>query len=370
MNSQPEDDRRDRAATPAAGDSPGPRLSGRGARAIRALFVVAVGVVIVVYLMRSWDALSGYEWRLSVWPAIGATLCFAAFYVLSGLLWWAILSACGLRSSRLGALSTWGRSVLARYLPGNVFMFAGRLWMSVRQGLEADRVTAAMVYEQVLGVAGALLTAALLFPFWEYERALTAWSLLAVPLLVALLHPRVFAPLAAWVLHLAGRPPLRRVIPFRRVCLLLAGSVGLWLVAGMGGWLTAVALTGAGAGALPTIVVALSLAFVAGMVAFFVPSGIGVREGVLAAAVTTAVPGAAVAFGWALLLRFWLTLVELGFVAAVVVIDRLAGRRRPRGVEGTALVSGPQDGGPRSNSGSQPNSPQGAGVDATGEGAG
>jgi glycosyltransferase 2 family protein len=316
--------------TPGGQTQGGPSwLRGRPASVIRALFAVAVAAVIALYLARSWDTLSGYDWRLSFWPALAATVCFAVFYLLSGLFWWAILDACGLRSGKLRAVATWGQSVLARYLPGNVFMFAGRLWMSVRQGLEPDRVTAAMVYEQVLSVAGALLTAALLFPFWEYERALTAWSLIAVPLLVALLHPRVFAPLAALVLRIAHRPPLRQVITFRRVCLLLAWSVGLWLLVGVGAWLTAVALTGAGADALPQVVAAFALAFVAGMVAFFVPSGIGVREGVLAAATVATLPGSAVAFAWALLVRFWVTLVELGFVAVVTLVDRRTRSRKP-----------------------------------------
>jgi glycosyltransferase 2 family protein len=304
------------------------------------VFVAAVAVVIGLYLARSWDAVSAFDWHLRPLPLVGATLCFAAFYVLSGLLWWLILRACGLRSGRLAAVTTWGQSVLARYLPGNVFMFIGRLWMSVRQGLEPDRVTAAMVYEQVISVAGALLTAALLFPFWQYERSLTAWSLLLVPVLVGVLHPRVFAPLAALVLRLLRRPPLVQVMPFGWVCLVLACSVGLWLLTGLGGWLTAAAVTGAGAGALPEITIALALAFVAGMVAFFVPSGIGVREGVLAAAAAGVLPGAAVALAWALLLRLWVTLVELAFVAVVTVMDRVARRRR---TAAEAAVTGHDD---------------------------
>ena len=51
----------------------------------------------------------------------------------------------------------WGKSILARYMPGNVFMFVGRAWMSHAQGLPLERVTAAMVYEQALGVCSALL---------------------------------------------------------------------------------------------------------------------------------------------------------------------------------------------------------------------
>jgi hypothetical protein len=41
-------------------------------------------------------------------------------------------------------------------------------------------------------------------------------------------------------------------------------------------------------------------------------------------------PGSAVAFAWALLVRFWVTLVELGFVAAVTLLDRGVRARRPQ----------------------------------------
>jgi len=66
---------------------------------------------------------------------------------------------------------------------------------------------------------------------------------------------------------------------------------------------------------------------VAGMIAFFIPSGIGVREAVLAASLARRLPGG-VALVWALLLRVWVTAIELVFVGLVVAIELAVRRRR------------------------------------------
>lgn len=325
MTVQPVDGGRPPTPLAEGGQSRAPRAA--ATRVIQVVFVAAVAVVIVLFLARSWSQVSSFDWQLRPLPLVGSAVCFIVYYALGALLWWLILRSFGLPGTVTQAAAVWGKSILARYLPGTVFMFAGRLWMSVRQGLAPEPVSAAMIYEQVLVVGGALLAAALLFPFWEYERTVTAWSLLGVPLVLIGLHPRVFGPLAGWGLRLLHRRPLERVMGFGTVCLLLGYTVVVWLIGGLGSWLAAAAVTSVSAAALPVITVAFALAFVAGMVAFLVPSGIGVREGVLAAATAGALAGGAVALAWALLLRLWLTLIELAFVATVTVWERTT--RRP-----------------------------------------
>jgi hypothetical protein len=196
-------------------------------------------------------------------------------------------------------------------------MFVGRAWMSHAQGLPVDRVSAAMVYEQVLGVCSALVAVAVLFPFWEYRRGVTALGLLAVPVLIALLHPRVFGPLADRVLRALRRQPLGAELRFSAALGMLWYYVAAWLPAGLGAWLLARATIGLEAGALPAVIAAYALAYVVGMAAFVFPSGIGVREAVLTAALASRLPGG-VALAWALLLRLWVTLVELVFVGVAV----------------------------------------------------
>jgi len=319
-------------------------------RIVQACVAVAALAFLILYLARSWSSVQAYDWRLRpAWLAASGLVLFVS-YIMSGATWWLILRGCGLRPARLRTAATWGTSLLARYIPGTVFMFLGRYWMSVNQGLEAERVTAAMVYEQAVGVAGALVATALLFPFWHYERGVTAWSLLIVPVLVALMHPRAFAPLANLALRLVHRQPLARVLSFRAILGILSWMVAYWFVAGLGCYCLAAAVTDGTAAALPVLTVAFALGYVAGMVAFFVPSGIGVREGVVAAASATVLPGGAVAVAWAVLLRLWQVLVELVFVGVVVIAARVA-RRGATGGRGLGRNDGTVDGHSRRHDG-------------------
>ncbi len=320
-------------------------------RVVQAVFVAAVVLFIVRYLRHAWPAVHAYQWRLRPGLLVVSAALVLGYYLASALVWWLILRGSGLAAAPTRTVAIWAKSILARYLPGNVFMFVSRGWMSYRQGLDVDRVTAGMVYEQVLNVAGALVITAALFPFWHYERRVTAWGLLAIPLIVVAVHPRVFAPLAARLLRALHRPPLTQVLSFRVVLGLLGVFAGLWLLAGLAMWTFAAAVTNVTAAAYPQITAGFAVAFVAGMIVFFVPSGIGVREGVLAAATASVFAGGGVALAWALLARLWQTALELGFVAAAALADRLQQRARGRDAvasqaSGQARRAGapPQDG--------------------------
>jgi glycosyltransferase 2 family protein len=296
-------------------------------RVVQAVIVAATVYFLAAYLVRSWDSIEDFDWEFGAsWLALSGA-AFLVFYFAQAGFWWLLLRGCGAPSPFWPAASVWGKSILARYVPGNVFMFVGRAWMSHSQGLAVERVSAAMVYEQALGVGGALLAVAVLFPFWEYRPGVTALSLIAIPVLVVLMHPRVFGPLAGWALRLLHRPPLEVTLGFRAVLAMLVLFMLDWLVAGVGAWLLARSITGLGVDALPLVIVAYALAYVAGMVAFFIPSGIGVREAVLTASLSKELPGG-VALTWALLLRLWVTVMELAFVGLVVGADALLRRRR------------------------------------------
>ncbi len=288
--------------------------------------IAATLYFLATYLVRSWHSISEYEWSLHLgWLAL-SVVAFLLFYLAQAVAWWLVLRGCGVGGRFWPTTSVWGKSVLARYVPGTVFMFVGRAWMSHAQGLPVDRVSAAMVYEQALGVCSALLAVALLFPFWEYRPGLTALSLIAIPVLIALMHPRLFGPLAGRALRLLKRPPLDITLGFGPVLALLCYFTLGWLIAGAGAWLLAHATTGLGIEALPLVIVAYAFAYVAGMAAFFFPSGIGVREAILTASLAAWLPGG-VALAWALLLRVLVTVVELAFVGIVVAIELVTRRR-------------------------------------------
>jgi uncharacterized membrane protein YbhN (UPF0104 family) len=325
----------------AAGEAPPGRRAAGGApaagglrrrvllRLIQAAIVAATVYFLVAYLVRSWGSIQEFDWTFDPgWLAISG-VAFLVYYFVQAGLWWLLLRGCDAPSPFWPAASVWGKSILARYVPGNVFMFVGRAWMSHSRGLAVERVTAAMVYEQALGVCGALLAVAVLFPFWEYRPGVTALSLRAIPTLVVLMHPRVFRPLARWALRVLHREPLEVTLGFGAVLAMMILFMVDWLLAGVGAWLLARAVTGLGVSALPLVTVAYALAYVAGMVAFFIPSGIGVREAVLTTSLARELPSG-VALTWSLVLRLWVTAVELVFVGLVVGVEVLVRRRGGR----------------------------------------
>ena len=127
---------------------------------------------LVAYLARTWSSVASFDWTfIAGWLALSAA-AFLLFYFAAGRGSGGCSSApCGAEQPVWPAASMWGKSILARYIPGNVFMFVGRAWMSHDQGLPLDRVTAAMVYEQALRrVLGARCSWRVLFPFWEWHR--------------------------------------------------------------------------------------------------------------------------------------------------------------------------------------------------------
>ena len=177
-------------------------------RVVQVVFVAAIALFIARYLRHAWPAVHAYQWRLRPGLLVASAALVLAYYLLSALVWWLILRRSGLAAAPTRTVAIWAKSILARYLPGNVFMFVSRGWMSYRQGLDVDRVSAGMVYEQALNVAGALVITAVLFPFWKYERRITAWGLLAVPLIVVVVPAWVL--LTSYVTPLAPKvPPLR-----------------------------------------------------------------------------------------------------------------------------------------------------------------
>ena len=134
-------------------------------RVAQVLLVAATVYFLAAYLVRSWASVKDYDWTLRPgWLALSA-VAFLLFYFMQTVFWWLLLRGFALRSPFPVAAATWAKSILVRYIPGNVFMYLSRAWLSHAQGLPVDRVTAAMVYEQVQGVSSALVAMAVLFPF-------------------------------------------------------------------------------------------------------------------------------------------------------------------------------------------------------------
>jgi hypothetical protein len=254
----------------------------------------------------------------------GSLAVLGAFLLMNGVGYVAILERLSARRLPRGRLlGTWARSILARYVPGNVLMVAGRVVLGREAGVTGRASLAASVYEQALIVGLSACAAAGLLLFGDLGQDDWIWIVAVVPLGLVLLHPRLFGPGANWVLRRVGRPPLDHLLSAREVLAFAAWYALTLAVLGLGVWWFVHALVGAQAGGPLFVGAGFLLSFVVSMLAFVFPSGLGVREGVLALVLARGLPGE-VAIAAAAAARLALTFAEVAFTGIVVAAERWA----------------------------------------------
>ena len=279
---------------------------------------------LVLALVDGWSAVSEYDWNLQ--PGLLALGCLVllAFYLASGAGYIAIIERLHHGGPpRLAMLSIWARSLLGRYVPGNVLMVLGRVVLSHDRGIPRRATLAATVYEQLLALGVAAAGAVVFVAAYGGGGGWRLWLLALVPLGLLALHPRIFGPASTAVLRLAKREPLPRLIPPAPLAGLVAWYALTAGLLGVGIWLLVRSAAGADAGSPAFVGLAFLLSFAVSTLAFIFPSGLGVREGAFALALSQSLPGS-VAVALSVGVRVMLTSVELVFIGAAV----LAGRRR------------------------------------------
>lgn len=273
---------------------------------------------LIFFVLRQWNKLPDFDWRFAPsWLALSA-LCVAVFYVAQGEIWRLIVHALGERIDPVPGRAVWGKSLIARYVPTNVLMLVGRIVMAERYGVAKRVCLASIVYELGLGFGTAVMVGAyFVIELPSLGDQPGRYAILAlIPAVLAVLHPRVFAPLADFGLRKLGREPLPRTLPFARVLGFALMYVGCWAAIGVGVYSFAAALHPVDAGDLPYIAAAYPVAFCVAVLTFIVPSGLGTRDAALAVGISAVLAGT-VATAIAVGFRLFQTAVELIYVGTV-----------------------------------------------------
>ena len=294
------------------------------------LTAVVLGFLIFT-VVDQWRELQAQDIRFAGGWLVPAVITLFAFQASIGFAWQLQLRMLGQSPSWLGTQMAWGKSLLARYVPGGVLFVVSRVVLTEREGVPRRVTVTAMAYETVLQFASAAaLTAWFLLAHPDRAGAWLGWTTLAtVPLSLACLHPRLFEPIANKLLGAIGRGNVPALLSPRQLLALFVYYLATWAVMGFGMFFVARAIFPATSSDWSVIASAQALAFCAAVVTLVFPGGLGIRDGAFAWGMRSAVPGQsfAVATAIALMGRLALTASEVIYAGVMTVAAR---HRSPR----------------------------------------
>ncbi|MCK4504966.1 MAG: flippase-like domain-containing protein [Candidatus Aegiribacteria sp.] len=233
-----------------------------------------------------------FEWQLD-WFLLGASvLILWISYLLTPVGWVWLSHHAGSKVSARDLTSAWFISQLGRYVPGKIWLFAGRVGFLKSHGLSTFRATSVPFLEVLFTAAAAGLAA--IIPIILTDNFSFADSGLRTVILAAggcMLVIPLLTPMQRWLYKLKyGSIPEILTLPgiTGSLKLLLLYS-GLWWIRGLTLFLW---LKGFGIQSIDFWIccVAAPLSWLAGYIVFLVPGGIGIRE---AAAVALVAPSGA-----------------------------------------------------------------------------
>jgi len=279
------------------------RATARRVRVLAQLLLVA-GVIFVVLRVRSLWHGGHIEVARVEWGALAGSVLLAAAGTAAGaLIWLAILRGLGVRTERRWA-GIFFQAQLGKYIPGSVWQYAGRAAAARAYGIPVRPVAMSLPIEFAASAIAAGAMGAFLLGWWGAAVVLVAAVLLLAP----------------------ARPSLARKRELMTAMRATFLYLPVWLLLGGSFWLCARGLISVRAEDLALYTGAFAVAWLAGLVAVYAPGGLGVREAVLVALLSSRI-GAADALVIAAASRLILILVDVVLAGVATATLR---RGRPR----------------------------------------
>jgi uncharacterized membrane protein YbhN (UPF0104 family) len=293
--------------------------AGQRRRLLRWAFAVALTTLLVLAVLNEWGAMRPHITELSPWAVVAALVLVLLALLSSMMSWRALLSDLGAHVPISSAARIFLVGQLAKYIPGGVWPVMASMELGRDHEVPRKLTGTATLLLFPLNVVTAVGLGALTLPFAPGGNfSGYAWSLFALPPCVAVLHPRVLAPITNRVARLLRREPLPRVASLRGMA-----RAGLWcalsiVLSGLHIYVLAVALGAQPGKAAYVGVGAWAIAWTVGFLLIPFPGGIGPRD---LALVQLLRPVLAVGAGTVVVIAS-----RLIFTAAEVLAAVLAGR--------------------------------------------
>lgn len=288
--------------------------------------IALVAVLFIRALIRDWgnvqDTLATISW--TSWLSV---LFFVAAVVVSGVLWGRLVEQMGGKQvDKTSAIRIHAASWLLKYVPGQVGSLVNKIAWAKKYNYGKKMVATSVVYENILMVFASIVLSIPLLVFVGdrlFQDTAILLALVAIIPMFLVCNQRIFYTIINALLRLAKRKPIgsESILSSRQI----ASNTALYLIPRVLNGIGFVVIAAAIFTVTPDMYVPLASSYIfasiVGMLAVFVPSGLGVREGIIVLLVGSYFsPEQAIIL--ALIARFFSTIADIGVLVVYMTLNR------------------------------------------------
>lgn len=298
--------------------------------------VIGFSVIALIFyflgknLFLNWEQIKEYHFSLNYFYLVVSFIFLAIGLLTRGLVWKRVVNFLQPEND-LG----WGEAIridiysqLGRYLPGKIFGVVGKVYLARNKNILRKNLYLSVIYDALFHpVASFLLSLFLIGFFFNYNLDFSNFYLIGLLAIIGVLivtHPRVSQYLIKLFLSKIKKEPVRLdsdLSWFQKIKVIFCYSLTDFFM-GLGFFYLINSLIHLPFQNLLSIVGIYVLAGVLGFVAFFAPSGLGVREGVLVLFLQPYFP-LNIAILISLLARVWTILAELSLAGGFYLLEKV-----------------------------------------------
>lgn len=303
--------------------------------AVKTLVIGVIAIFFILYL-RDIDYALLRDIQIMWPPLVLASLISLAFRYWGVVIWRYILKDLGARSlPPFVVLSdVYAKAWMGRYIPGTVTWIAGKIYLANKHGISKSRLAVSSLLEggmQIVAIMAVSMLILGLDPRLDVIPMTTKATILAIGCsLLVLLFPPIFNRVLGFAHQLIKKKPAGKELQVNGRAITRAFTLyatGTLIMGSSYYFLTASLVTQVTPDMFLYFVGAFSLSGAIGMAVPFLPSGLGVREGVQLVLLSVIFPKE-IALVITIFSRLWSAVVDVLFYAFSNLAVRVIGNKR------------------------------------------
>ncbi len=288
-------------------------------------FLVIIGVFYLLgkNLYQNLGEISHYRWQIRYEFLILSFLCLVINLGVASYAWKKILAFFHASLPFDQSFKIMSVSATGKYVPGKVWQYLGQIYLGRKAGLPKSVTFFSMILLfLVYNLVGILVFLFSLF-FWRSFSPLliSVLSGVSISVFMVALYPPILNRVLSILFRLFKREPLTIGARFDQILHILLILIVDWIIFGIGAYLLLNSFYSIDLSQTVILCGIFAISVIAGILSFFVPAGLGVREGVQSYLLSFFIP-VPMAILISLVMRVWITLGELACFLIALRIKR------------------------------------------------